>query len=484
MPPQLALLLATGFVVFVFVTDRSRAAQVTGSFLWPTLWFLIAASRPFGFWVGTFGIPIPGDSSGDPTEGSPIDRNFMLFLLGMGLWVLARRRFSWKQTLSKNAWAVALLAFMLLSILWSDYTFVSFKRWIKAFGSLVMALVVLSNDRPLEAILTVLRRCLYIHLPMSIICIKYFRDIGVAYDWSGAGMWWQGISTSKNTLGQIVMLAVIYFSFELYRNWSRWGWRTVHSVYLLMALHLLRGGSGHVSMTSVSVTLIAVTTFVVLQYLRKRGTPVGTYIRTVFTGVTLLVALVLTHSIVHFSPDSLFGSVITTLGRDITLTDRTYIWSDVYAQVDNPLIGVGYGGFWIGRIANIPWSATMSWILGQAHSGYVDTYLQIGWIGGFLFAGVVFATMPRLLQEFEIDFDLACLRTTLFVTILFVNITESTFLRGEHPLWFVFQLTIWPIAFPRRASVKHRSPASNQRRHQSAAARVIDQVRAFAPRSP
>ena len=61
-----------------------------------------------------------------------------------------------------------------------------------------------------------------------------------------------------------------------------------------------------------------------------------------------------------FSPDSFFGRIITVLGRDITLTDRTYIRSDAYgAAAGNPLLGVGFGGFWIGQIANIPWNTHM-----------------------------------------------------------------------------------------------------------------------------
>ena len=161
-----------------------------------------------------------------------------------------------------------------------------------------------------------------------------------------------------------------------------------------------------------------------------------------------------------FSEDSFFGYLITKFGRDITLTDRIYIWNDVYAAAaNNPLFGVGYGGFWIERIANIPWNSTMTWVLGQAHNGYIDTYLQLGLVGGFLFARVLFATLPRLVASLDDDFDYGCFRITLFITILFINVTETTFLRGDHHLWFILLLILWTV--PSRQT-PHPYPSSGE----------------------
>jgi O-antigen ligase len=319
-----------------------------------------------------------------------------------------------------------------------------------------MALVVLTESDPLEAMLTVIRRCLYIHLPMSIICTRYYREIGVSFDWSGAAESWQGISTSKNTLGQIAMLGVLYFSWEVRRHWREQRWRSLNMIYLLMALYLLKGSEETVSLTSIVVTVFALFVFLRIQSLRSRPEAVRRFVRIVYFGTIALVSLVLVHSVVMFSPDSLFGHIITTFGRDITLTDRTNIWHDVYAAASgNPLLGVGIGGFWIGRIANIPWNAEMTWVLGQAHSGYVDTYLQLGIIGGALFAAVMFSTMPKLLDSMSEDFDYACFRITLFITILFVNITESTHLRGDHQFWFITQLVLWMVPTPAGTETPH-----------------------------
>jgi O-antigen ligase len=167
---------------------------------------------------------------------------------------------------------------------------------------------------------------------------------------------------------------------------------------------------------------------------------------TAFGLIVTLGTFVVVHSVAMFSADSIFGKMITLFGRDITLTDRTFIWHDVYgAASGNPLFGVGFGGFWIGRMANIPWNAQMTWVLGQAHSGYVDTYLQLGVVGIILLLCVFFTTLPRLLDSLTDDFDFGCFRITMFLTMLFINITESVYLRGDHHLWLIFQVVLWAI---------------------------------------
>jgi exopolysaccharide production protein ExoQ len=328
--------------------------------------------------------------------------------------------------------------------LWSEYSYVSFKRYIKILGSIVMALVVLTNERPLEAVFAVLRRCLFVHLPMSIICVRYFRHIGINFDWSGTGVTWCGISTSKNTLGQIAMLGAVYFAFEVWRQWKTRSWRNINMIYLLMAGYLLKGADDSVSMTSVSVSVLALVIFFRLQSLRENARAARSFVIKVVLATTVLITLVVTHSLVMFSEDSIFGFLVTKFGRDITLTDRTFIWHDVYAAASgNPLLGVGFGGFWIGRIANIPWNASMTWELGQAHSGYIDTYLQLGIIGVLLLAALLMSTLSRSVRMLEEDFDFGCFRITMMVTIMFVNVTETAFLRGDHHLWFIMQICLW-----------------------------------------
>jgi exopolysaccharide production protein ExoQ len=450
MPPFLALALGLGLAAFAYQQDRERRQDLSLALLLPLLWYLTCATRPLGIWLGIWGIPL---GAGDGEDGGFIDRYYYLALTLAGIAVLLRRGFNLRDALARSPWLGALLAFMALSVLWSDFTYISFKRYIKVVGSCVMMLVVLTERHPAQSFFALLRYALYLHLPLSIICNKYFRGIAVQYSWEGSDQWWQGIATSKNTLGQVAMLGFVYFLWEVFREWPTKRWRNLHAAYLLMAVWLLKGSEDAVSLTAIVVGGFAAAVFIRLQMLHVAGRPTASFSRLAFRAVMGLASLVYLHGIFHFSEDSLFGKFITTFGRNITLTDRTHIWSGMYHQArDSFFGGVGYGGFWIGRQANIDWNANMTWVLGQGHSGYVDTFLQLGSIGLILLLGLVFSTFRRLVLTSDADFDYKALRIALLLTIVFINITETTFLRGDHHLWVLFMAVCWSVALPEPAA--------------------------------
>jgi len=311
-----------------------------------------------------------------------------------------------------------------------------------------MALVVLTDGHRMEAIAAVIRRSAYIHIPLSIVVIKYYRELGVSWDWFGVNVSWQGIATSKNTLGQVAMTSALCFIWERARHWHTQSWRThkfvlVDYAYIAMSVFLLKGSDGAVSLTSLSVFSLGLLLFIVLGKLKSNPVLAARFSALVFAGVLGLLALVVWHSVSPFAPDSLFGLVITKFGRDLTLTGRTEIWHDVYEVASqSPLLGVGFGAFWIGRVANIPWCEDKTWALGQGHNGYVDTYLHLGGVGVVFLLLLLFLSFRRLQKSLEDTFEYARFGLMFLLVISFVNITESSFLRGDHNLWFLFLLTM------------------------------------------
>jgi len=411
------------------------------------LWCLISSTRPVGVWLYLLGVP--GLGSDDPTQGNLPERLFYGTLALIGIVVLLRRATSLGTLVRENAWLFLLLLYMVVSIAWSDYPMVSFKRWIKASGAVVMALVVLTEANPMEAVAAVIRRCAYIHIPLSVMVIKYFREIGVSWDYFGESSW-IGIATSKNTLGQVAAISALYFVWEWLRRAGSKGDRAIRAIYIAMSVYLLKGSDDSVSMTSITVFALLLFVFWRLQRLRVRPVQGARF----FVGTSAIIlgilVVVITHALIHFPEDSLLGMAVKTLGRNMTFTGRTEIWHDVFQVASrSPLVGVGYGAFWIGRLANIPWTEQFSWTLGQAHNGYVDTYLQLGWVGVFLLLAVILSTMPKIVRSLHVDFEYGRFRMTFFLAILFVNIMESTFLRGDHYLWFLFLLTA--LSVPRAA---------------------------------
>ena len=113
---------------------------------------------------------------------------------------------------------MVLLAYMLVSIVWSDYQFVSFKRWVRVAGTFIMAVMVLTEVQPYEAMQAILRRVIYVVIPFSFLLVKYFPKIGVFFGrWNGEPFY-AGATINKNTLGEICMLAVFFLIWGFVRR--------------------------------------------------------------------------------------------------------------------------------------------------------------------------------------------------------------------------------------------------------------------------
>jgi O-antigen ligase len=139
--------------------------------------------------------------------------------------------------------------------------------------------------------------------------------------------------------------------------------------------------------------------------------------------------------------------VVKATGRDMTLTDRTLLWTDI---IDNaaksPIVGVGMGAFWVGEIGYdlypLPnWShKTPGWRPDGGHNGFLDVYVELGVIGLLLFIAVIGAGFGGALDDLERNFSFGCLRITFLLAVLLNNVAETSFLKGTHDLWFLLLL--------------------------------------------
>src|SRR5579859_4431110 len=142
MPAYLATLLCFIGIGGLWWLDRERTTRTSMALWIPTLWLAICCSRMPSQWTEIFGWRgDPASPSYNPMlDGSPFDRYLLTCMLFVGIVVLARRRKKLFTILRANGPMLAFFAYCLVSTLWSDYTDVSFKRWIKAVGDLAVVL--------------------------------------------------------------------------------------------------------------------------------------------------------------------------------------------------------------------------------------------------------------------------------------------------------------------------------------------------------
>ena len=115
-------------------------------------------------------------------EGSPLDAWFYFALIAAGFCVLNKRQVRLSEIVRNNAWLIVFLLYCFISIVWSDFPFVAFKRWIKILGHPIMALIVLTEPDPEEALIRLMKRCAYVVVPVSILFIKYYPELGRSFD--------------------------------------------------------------------------------------------------------------------------------------------------------------------------------------------------------------------------------------------------------------------------------------------------------------
>jgi exopolysaccharide production protein ExoQ len=440
-----------GLIAFLFRWDRQGRNTTTGALWIPLIWLIIIGSRNVSEWVG-FG----GGTSLE--EGSPLDSLVYLALELAGLVVLAQRRVALSEILSRNRWFALFFLYAALSILWSDFPFVSAKRWSKALSHPIMLLIVATEPDPRAALVRLMKRAAYVLMLLSILVIRYYPDMGRKFDpWSGMPSN-NGVATSKNGLGYDCLLLGFFFAWYFLTKWrSRDALDRRKELFLTGALLGLIGWLLSLSQSATAFVVLVLGISIVLLFdwrvINERN--IRPY---------LIVGLAVGGCIQYFGiTDTLIGA----LGRDPTLTGRTELWDHVLSFNINPIVGTGFEVFWLGprldRMNAIYW-----WQPNQAHNGYLETYLNLGWIGLILLVGWILAGFRHALRLLRVDFEFARFSIAFLVMSVMYNFTEASF-KGLHPMWFGFYIaamdyrraappptTALAPASPKRARTDHR----------------------------
>jgi len=131
--------------------------------------------------------------------------------------------------------------------------------------------------------------------------------------------------------------------------------------------------------------------------------------------------------------------LVTAIGRDPTLTGRTDLWKQCLSISGNPLVGTGFESFWLGwRIQKI-WEWNPGIRLNEAHNGYLEMYLQLGWCGAIILAIIVAKSYPRLARRIGSDVTLGPVMLAYIVAALNYNHSEAGF-RVQSSVWAFFLL--------------------------------------------
>jgi O-antigen ligase len=213
-----------------------------------------------------------------------------------------------------------------------------------------------------------------------------------------------------------------------------------------MRIALLLGAAGCLLLSRSATALLGLAFGILgaelaaLPAVLRRHAAWGRALLAALLGLGLLLFLA---SLLDLLPDAaaLYAGILRALGKSETFTGRTAIWELVLGEsrFHNPLIGGGYGGFWVGRNSISGYVIVGDGLYpGQAHNGYIDVYNDLGILGLCLLAAMLalaLARAGRLLAAGHVE---GRLHLAIILMCLFLNLGESTFLRGTQFMNIVF----------------------------------------------
>ncbi len=353
--------------------------------------------------------------------------------------------------------AVAYVAFGILSIFWSQWRNVSIITSLLMLG-VTFAAVMISYTLTWREVLGCLGTALKWIVALSIaleLWVALFVGHGIfphGFEKPANGevtehMQWvwgnlfhfgeriQGIVGNANTLGLLSAVAIVVFIALALDAVGRK--RIMLFVWVALAAFLfVRAESATTIVASVLVALIVGAALLMRQATtpnQRRNRYLGVFVAGGVTGVT---ALVLRHQ------------VLALLDRDPTLTGRTEIWAVVSERAaQHPIIGNGFASPWIPIDEHFDgWIVDNGLNVMHAHSAWLDAYLQLGAIGVFLGLAASAALLwrawffavdrPRIdLRDDREYTPLTLVPLALTALLLTLSLTESTPLLANG--WFL-----------------------------------------------
>jgi O-antigen ligase len=326
---------------------------------------------------------------------------------------------------------------------------VALKRWIKSLGDYAIVLILLTEPDSGRAIKQVLARVAFLLMPFSILFIKYYPSLGRAYasHWDST-QFYVGVSDNKNMLGMVCMVFGFAAFARVLEAWQglqqeRIRALLVHGSVLAMAVWLLRISDSKTSLACFVLACGLVAAHAFSKVARRR----------IVTHVMVVASVLICFCVLFLGVGS---GALENLGRNATLTGRTDIWRILLDVPVNPVVGTGFESFWLGKRMDYLWSFQIVNGLNEAHNGYLEMYLNLGWGGVALLFTLFWAGYQNVLRLLVRDPAAGRLRLGYFLIAIVYDFTEAG-IRTSDLIWIALLFVV--ITLPKRPL--SRVPASD-----------------------
>ena len=255
------------------------------------------------------------------------------------------------------------------------------------------------------------------------------------------GSGWQGLTSHKNMLGQISLISVLLCASCLRNKLS--SQRKLLALLLVLSLVLLVGSK---SMTSIMCLGLIGSVGLVFWFYRKVKVIDASGIYFFLIASCLLASGI---AVIFLFPD-FWNLGVSIIGKDITFTGRTDLWSYIYAEAQKHFsLGAGFGGFW--TLSNpdiVSLYEEFIWLPNQSHNGYLDVLNETGAVG----LGLLLVMITRIIKISLFGKEMFFFPSIIIATVV-LNFFETTMFRDISFLGFLFLYSYLAIFYSKANGV-------------------------------
>ena len=337
------------------------------------------------------------------------------------------RRERLMKVMTPRAFLLLVPAFAMFSVVWSAYPKESLRHSIE-LGITVMAGLLLSSARNQTAVLRGIACAYAIYIVHSLIAGGTVI-VGVGM----GGDAFSGLTESKNLEADIASCGVVATTIMVATSLQRRSWLWALGGLAAIALELYCAFAAR-SAGAVLGLAIAVTAFAVLIPLVYAG-------KTIRAWLTSMVVILLPVAAANFQTLSqeMIRLGATIFDKDSTLTGRTYLWYRAADLIkEHPIFGRGYDAFWVQGNTDAEGLWSFFGIADRSgftfHNTYVQTLVELGWVGMAVVAITVLVGMIFLVRRF---IDKPSLPLVFWIGILLYELARTPIeVVGTLPFYF------------------------------------------------
>jgi exopolysaccharide production protein ExoQ len=388
----------------------------------------------------------PTAPQGNQMSANSLSRTIKLALLGIGAVIILRRFSVAKQLFAHiNPFFRFFLFLVPLSYLWSISPSDTMARYMSILTSVSVCVAFCVAGWHPRRFQNVLRPTITLLLVGSVVFGLMEPDLAIEHGEGTLKNSWHGLTAHKNLFGQLATYGVIF--------WLHAGLTKQVKPWQSICGYLLGFTCGLLSRSSTSMMATLSVTLFMTMMLRsppsmRRYMP---FIVAAFATIVLTYAIAVLNLVPGLG--MLLEPIAAITGKDMTFSNRSEIWRIIKEHIQlSPLLGSGYGAYWIGPV---PWSPSFTF-MGQmffypteSHNGYLEIVNDLGYLGLLCLGGMLFMYVRQSLSLLKTDRPQAVLFLGFFFQQAIVNLSESCWLVINSG--FVFSVTTMAMLAMARA---------------------------------